>query len=82
MFQRFTATPAVSPRFTLGGSFRKLGTESKGISSATWPWANRAIGTARHSVRTRVKRFTATAFKRFALGNFFYIDARLLLHLH
>jgi hypothetical protein len=48
-----------------GGSFRKLGTESNGISGAGWGWADRAIGTAIHSVRARTERFTDDLLERF-----------------
>src|ERR1700733_10552861 len=44
------------------GSFRKSGTESKGISGTAGDWAKREVGVARHRVSTRAKRFTAISF--------------------
>src|SRR5260370_17678751 len=48
-----TATPATSPRWTSGGSFRKSGTEWKRTSGGCW--ANR--GAAAKKSRTKTKRF-------------------------
>ena len=61
----FSATPSASPRFMVGGYFRKLGTDTKGISGASRVWAPagaapRASATA---AATMMKRLTRTSLQ-------------------